>query len=219
MRSPVTSRTLARGIPEAARGDETVLIESMDFRPDLPSAFRGYDRTATDALLAQLDDARLALARERDELRRQFEAVQHDLDQHRERAQAVGDALVTAQLLAQELRAKAESQLAEERRELGAAREKLDQEADDLRSHARHEATEIVREARVRADRVIDEVANALGNYRTDTDEFLESARVKLDALVQEVLERMPASVPAPSREVETEEAEPEEDAPAAAVA
>jgi len=203
----------------AAYGDETVVMESSDFRPDLPSGFRGYDRSATDALLAKLDDARLALVRERDDLRRELEAAQLDLEQHRERAQAVGDALVTAQLIVNDLRDKAEAELAEERRELGAAKEKLDQETDELRSHARQEATEIVREARVRADRVVDEVANALGNYRTDTDEFLETARVKLDALVQEVLERMPASVPAPPRELETEEVEPEEDAPAAAVA
>lgn len=204
---------------ETVRSDETVLIESTDLRPDLPSSFRGYDRSATDALLAKLDDARLALVRERDDLRRELEAAQLDLEQHRGRAQAVGDALVTAQLIVNDLREKAEAELAEERRELGAAKEKLDQETDELRSHARQEATEIVREARVRADRVVDEVANALGNYRTDTDEFLETARVKLDALVQEVLERMPASVPAPPRELETEEAEPEEDAPAAAVA
>ena len=195
-------------------------MESTDLRPDLPTSFRGYDRAATDALLAKLDDARLVLVRERDELRREVESLRHDVEQHRERTQAVADALVTAQMVANELRAKAEGDLAEERRELAASKERLEHEADELRERARHEATEIVRESRVRADRVIDEVAHALRNYRTDTDEFLEEARLRLDSLVQEVLERMPASVPAPPLEVEIDvEAAPEDEAPQADVA
>jgi cell division initiation protein len=194
---------------------------------DLPVSFRGYDRAATEARLWQLEEQRKEVERQRDDVQRRLEEVTAEVEGHRSRAQAVADALVTAQRIANDLKASAEAELEAERRELSEALQRLEGEGAGIRSEARQEATEIVREARVRADRLIAEVGSALTDYEREADEFLGSSRDRLTALVHELLSRMPGSAPEyasadnePAAGAETEvAAEDDGDAPAAAVA
>jgi cell division septum initiation protein DivIVA len=170
------------------------MSSSKDKRLDLPSAFRGYDRAATDDLVRRLEVELDALLSERSKLRSELEATSGELEQLRRRESAVTDALVSAQQVAAGVRAQAEAERAEQHREVAGLKDAAAVEATEIREHARQEATEIVRESRVRADRVVDEVAIALKGYHADTDEFLDEARTRLDTLVQGVLERIPAT-------------------------
>ncbi len=161
---------------------------------ELPVGFRGYDRTATDALLARLEEGHRALAGERDALRVQVEKLTRELGQNQERMRVVADALVTAQLIAVNLRESAEADIENERREAAEERQRMVDEGAAIRAKARQQATEIIREARIRADRLIDEVVAALVEYRRDTDQFLDGTRERLDSLVHDLLDRIPGS-------------------------
>ena len=176
---------------------------------DLPVGFRGYDRAATDALVAKLEERGSMLQRERDDLRRRLDELTRELDEHEGRAQAVADALVTAQQIANNLRTSAEAEIEEQRREVAAAQERLNEEGSTIRTEARQEATEIVREARIRADRLIEEVVGALDAYQRDTGEFLSEGRERLVALVHDLLNRMPGSAPEHATPPADEPAEP----------
>jgi cell division initiation protein len=193
---------------------------------DLPVGFRGYDRASTDALLAKLVERGAALTRERDDLWRQVNDLTNDVEDYRKRSEAVADALVTAQRMALDLRANAEAEIAEQKREVESElavvqaeiaerereveseRDKLVDVGNEIRADARADATEIVREARIRADRLIDEVLDALRAYEDDTDGFLSDSRSRLVSLVRELIERIPGTAPAAPAEpdeVETE--------------
>jgi cell division septum initiation protein DivIVA len=207
---------------------------------DLPVGFRGYDRASTDALLTKLAERSAALTSERDDLWRQVQDLTGDVEEYRKRSEAVADALVTAQRMALDLRANAEAEIAEQKREVdglraaaeaelaererdvASEREKLVDVGNEIRSEARADATEIVREARIRADRLIDEVLDALRVYEDDADGFLSDSRTRLVSLVRELIERIPGTAPAAPEEqpeVETEivaEADEAHDTPAA---
>jgi cell division septum initiation protein DivIVA len=205
---------------------------------DLPVGFRGYDRASADALLTKLDERNAALMRERDELWRQVNDLTGEVEEYRKRSDAVADALVTAQRMALDLRANAEAEIAEQRREVDglrdaaeaafaerereveSEREKLVDAGNEIRSEARADATEIVREARIRADRLIDEVLDALRAYEDDADGFLSESRTRLVSLVRELIERIPGTAPSVPEEqpdeVETEIVAEADDTPAA---
>jgi cell division septum initiation protein DivIVA len=193
---------------------------AFESQPELPVAFRGYDRAATNAVLAKLEQTYAVLTRERDELRAHVGQLMRDLEEHQARSQAVGDALVTAQQAAAGLRAAAEADVERERQELAEERGKLVEEGATIRAEARREATEIVREARIRSDRLIGAVVAALEEYQRETDTFVSGTRERLVALVQEVLSRMPGSAPdfGPAPE-EAVDGEPEAPSAGAAVA
>ena len=203
------------------------MARRSDVPHDLPVGFRGYDRASTDALLAKLDERSAALVRERDDLSRQVSDLKRDVEEYRNRSEAVADALVTAQRMAldlranaeaeiaerqrevDDLRADAEAQIAERQREIESEREKLVDTGNEIRAEARADATEIVREARIRADRLIDEVLDALRAYENDADGFLSDSRTRLVSLVRELIDRIPGTAPAAPEEqpaeVETE--------------
>ena len=214
------------------------MARRSDVPHDLPVGFRGYDRASTDALLAKLDERSAALLRERDELWQQVNDLTQDVNEYRQRSEAVADALVTAQRMALDLRvsaeaeiaeqrrevdglrASAESELAEREREVESEREKLVDVGNEIRAEARADATEIVREARIRADRLIDEVLDALRAYEDDADGFLSESRTRLVSLVRELIERIPGTAPSVPEEqpaeVETEIVAEADDAPVA---
>jgi chromosome segregation ATPase len=183
---------------------------------DLPLRLRGYDRMATGALFASQEQRQRALAQERDDLRRRVDELTTELEQHRTRAQAVADALVTAQKIADDLRAAAQAEIEEERRGVAEEREQLQEEGAAIRSEARQEATEIVREARIRADRLIDEIVAALNAYQHEAEDFVSGSSERLTSLVHDLLTRMPGSAPelsvelAPEPEAEAD-AEPDQ--------
>jgi cell division septum initiation protein DivIVA len=169
---------------------------AFERQPVLPTGFRGYKRADTDAFLSLLEESHAGVVAERDELRRQVAELTRELDRHRGREQAVADALVTAQLAAEELRTTAAAEIEQERREAAEERARLAAEGSAIRAKARQEATEIVREARIRGDRLIGELVTLLQDHQRETDEFLTGTREKLETLVQDLLARMPGSAP-----------------------
>ncbi len=185
-------------------------------QPKLPVGFRGYDRRATDAVLAQLKEHNAALTGERDDLRRQVDELAEELERHRERVKAVADALVTAQVIAVDLRKAAEAEIEEERRGASEAQQRLTDEGLAIRAKARQDATEIIREARIRADKLIEEVVAALEEYRQDTDQFLSGTRERLDSLVRDLLGRIPGSA---AEDFPPAQDEAEDEAPSAGAA
>ena len=219
------TKPLAWGIvPRNTWGDGAIVARRSDAPHDLPVGFRGYDRASTDALVAQLAERNAALTRERDDLRQQITDLTGDVEEYRKRSEAVADALVTAQRIALDLRANAEAEIAEQKREvdgfraeaeaeiaelhreLDAEREKLVDTGNEIRAEARADATEIVREARIRADRLIDEVLDALRAYEDDADGFLSESRTRLVSLVRELIDRIPGTAPAvPEEPVEVD--------------
>lgn len=182
----------------------------------LPTGFRGYDRSATDSFLADLERRHTALAAERDSLRRRLDELTGELEQHRSRSQAVADALVTAQKVALDLREAALAEIEEERRDVEDERRRLVDEGLAIRTEARQEATEIVREARIRADRLIEEIVAALADYQRETDEFVTGTRERLTSLVHDLLNRIPGSAPEPAPVAAETEETPEPEAPSA---
>lgn len=200
--------------PPAADSDRMANVPSS--LSELPLRLRGYDRTAAGALFASQEQRHRALAQERDDLRKRVDELTTELEQHRTRAQAVADALVTAQKIADDLRTAAQAEIEEERRGVAEEREQLQEEGASIRSEARQEATEIVREARIRADRLIDEIVAALSAYQHEAEDFVSGSSERLTSLVHDLLTRMPGSAPelavelAPEPEAEAE-AEPEE--------
>ncbi|HEU5363542.1 MAG TPA: DivIVA domain-containing protein [Gaiellaceae bacterium] len=163
---------------------------------EVPLRFRGYDRAAAGTLFAALEQRQRMLAQERDDLRLRVEELAEELEQHRTRAQAVADALVTAQKIAVDLRTAAEADIEEERRGVAEEREHLLDEGATIRADARQEATEIVREARIRADRLIEEIVAALNVYQHEAEDFVSGSGERLTSLVHELLTRMPGSAP-----------------------
>ena len=179
----------------------------------LPIARRGYDRDATLALLAEQEQRRAAVVRERDELQQEVDSLRSELEGHRSRVSAVAEALVTAQEVAADLRATTAAEMETERSKIDEERKQLVEEGATIRADARQEATEIVREARVRAERLAHEVVAALREYQLEADQFLDRTRERLDSLVGDLVGRIPASVPeAPA----TAEPVAEEEPPAA---
>lgn len=184
---------------------------------ELPLRFRGYDRTAAGALFASQEQRLRAVGQERDDLRRRVDELTTELEQHRTRADAVADALVTAQKIAVDLRAAAEAEIEEERRGVAEEREQLNEEGTVIRAEARQEATEIVREARIRADRLIEEIVAALNAYQHEAEDFVSGSSDRLTSLVHDLLTRMPGSAPELALEPEPEsesdlvEVEPED--------
>jgi len=193
------------------------MFKSGDSERELPVGFRGYDRDATDEAFSKLEKRH---ARERDELNRQIESLVKEVETHRQRATAVADALVTAQKMAMDLRASAETEIDELRRQVESEREALVEEGAAIKAEARQEATEIVREARIRADRLIGELVTVLEEYRRDTDAFVSGTSERLHSLVSDLLGRIPGSAPdlpaTPDEADAPDEAEPE--APAAGI-
>ena len=200
-------------MPRAADSDRMANVPSS--LSELPLRFRGYDRTAAGALFASQEQRLRALGQERDDLRRRVDELTTELEQHRNRADAVADALVTAQKIAVDLRAAAEAEIEEERRGVAEEREQLNEEGTVIRAEARQEATEIVREARIRADRLIEEIVAALNAYQHEAEDFVSGSSDRLTSLVHDLLTRMPGSAPELAFEPEAEsdlvEVEPED--------
>ena len=186
------------------------MSRASEAQPELPVGFRGYGREATDAILAQLGEQNTALASERDDLRRQVDELAQELEYHRARVKAVADALVTAQMVAVDLREAAAAEIERQRREAVAEQQLLTDEGLAIRAKARQDATEIIREARIRADKLIDEVVAALEEYRHDTDHFLSGTRERLDSLVRDLLGRIPGSAAEDFPPAQDDEAEDE---------
>ncbi len=173
--------------------------------PELGSSLRGYDRAQTDDFLQRLEDSFHKLVSERDALRskadeaeRKAAALETELAEHRERRQAVADALITAQSLANEVRAAAEQEVAADRRDAATAKGDALQEAAEIRAGAQQEAADLLRDARTRADRLIDDVQRGIREQQHEAEHLLDDTKERLGSLVRDLLSRLEPAAGAP---------------------
>jgi cell division septum initiation protein DivIVA len=135
---------------------------------ELPSSFRGYDRAATHAFLARVEDAYRELVTERDELLERSEALERELGEFREQAHAVSLALVRAE----ELRVEAE------------------RDAEAIRSEAEHVAAEALEQAHREADHILSQASRRADALVVDAEELIDSAKEHITGLVRDLFER-----------------------------
>jgi len=186
----------AKAIEEAAKPAER--SEPFARPPVLGSSFRGYDRAQTDAFLQRLEDSFHKLTSERDALRSKAEeaerraaSLEQELAEHRARQQAVADALVTAQSLANEVRSAAEQEVADERRDAAMAKGEALQESAEIRAKAQQDAAELLREARARADRLVEDVQRGIREQQHEAEHLLDDTKERLGSLVRDLLSRL----------------------------
>jgi len=195
----------------AAKSDETPAKpagEPFGRPPVLGSSFHGYDRAQTDAFLQRLEESFHKLTSERDALKASAEAAERraasletELAEHRARQQAVADALIMAQSLANEVRTAAEQEVADDRRDAAMAKAEALQEAAETRARAEQEAAEVQREARERADRLIEDVQRGIREQQHEAEHLLDDTKERLGSLVRDLLTRLEpeaGSAPAP---------------------
>ncbi len=166
--------------------------------PAFPTALRGYDREATDAFLRKLEEAFSGLIKQRNELRAEVEKangrvteLEAEVADHRKKTQAVGDALITAQELADRARARANVEREEILRGVEGARDEARRHADAIRADASRQAAEIIREAQVTAERLIVEARSGIEQRRLEAESFLDDTRERLGSLVRDLIGRV----------------------------
>ena len=176
------------------------MARRSDVPHDLPVGFRGYDRASTDALLAKLDERSAALLRERDELWQQVNDLTQDVNEYRQRSEAVADALVTAQRMALDLKANAIAEIEEQKREVEAERAVAEaeiaerrREVDGLRASAESELAEREREVESEREKLVDVGNEIRAEARADATEIVREARIRADRLIDEVLDALRA--------------------------
>jgi cell division septum initiation protein DivIVA len=129
-------------LPEGQRGDKTTAgirnprRISLSSENELPTSFRGYDRAATHAFLARVEENYRGLVAERDELLNRVEALERELNEFREQHHAAGRALVRVE----QLRVEAE-------RDAEAIRSEAQRAASMVQEHAERAAEAAVRDA------------------------------------------------------------------------
>jgi cell division septum initiation protein DivIVA len=154
----------------------------------LPKARRGFEETATRALLAEAAAALSAVTAERDELKQQAADV-GDAAAGAD-AEAIGNVLLTAKRMADELVATATEEAAAVIRDAEAER-------DEVVSRAKAEAASVVDEAETRIDDLRNKeeaLRQSLADHRHTLVAFLQSALAQL-----EDVESLSAAVPEPA--------------------
>lgn len=178
----------------ARRPDDrnTVGMSSDDLprSPDLPTAFRGYARNATDAFLFTLEESFHRLTADRDQLRARVEELGRELAHHEQQVQAVGDALVGAQTIAATARAQAELKAEEIARDAEARKSEAVREAADIRARAEQDAAATIRDAEATAGRVVAEMQRRF-EKREHEAQAIDDARERLSSFVRDLLGRV----------------------------
>jgi cell division initiation protein len=112
----------------------------MDLTPldvryqEFPTAFRGYQKAAVRAYLAQVAEAMEALIRENEALREKLRALEEESARLKEAEGELKRAVVAAERIARELKAQAEREAELIRKEAMAAKEQVLREAaEELR--------------------------------------------------------------------------------------
>jgi cell division septum initiation protein DivIVA len=161
--------------------------------PDLKVGRRGYDVAATDAFLARLEKSFHELTTERDALKEHVGELEQELVQHREQHDAVADALITAQTLAREVRARAEAEVESDRAEAAAAKTIAESEAAQIKAKAEEEAAAIVANAQVESAKLVGQMQEDVRAKQHEAETILDDAKSKVESLVHELLDRLPA--------------------------
>lgn len=159
---------------------------------ELPRSLRGFDVDATRGLLANVAGALAAVTRERDDLRKQVDALSVQASQNPTDAERLGAVLLTAKRAGEDLVAKATDEAAEIRADSEQMRAEVEIERVELLARVRAEADTMVREAATTVEalkREAEELRQSIAARRQELATFLQSA---LDQL-QEVESERPA--------------------------
>jgi len=169
---------------------------------ELPTAFRGYDREATDKLLRQVEERYNAATAEQGELRSRAERAEqrvHELEDelaaHRERTKAVGEALITAEKVKTESEREAAELRDRAQLEASVIREDAERQAAEARAQAERDAEAIVREAESRRESLVQEVQRSLEARQHEAEHLLDDTRERLSTLVRDLLARVTGGV------------------------
>jgi cell division septum initiation protein DivIVA len=187
-----------------------VLANRSSQVPDLPIAFRGYDRDAIDQFLEEVEGAYVDLAAERDELREQVARLTRDLEHYRRHEDQAKEALARAEQVAAGLKVQAQRELEEQRRtlerELEEGRATLERErqaaeaeraqilrqAEFARSGAQAEADAIVHGARAEAERLTHELTARASAQSQAAERVLDDTRARLATMVTDLIRQLP---------------------------
>lgn len=175
---------------------------------ELPSSFRGYDRAATDAFLARVEEGYRGLVAERDELldrlaraESRSEALERELSDFREQAHALGRALVRAEELrveaerdAEAIRSEAERFASEVQEQAERAAEAAAHEAESTRTLFERQAAEARERAHREAENILSQASRRADDLVVDAEELMNSAKEHLTGLVRDLFERAGAT-------------------------
>ena len=178
--------------------------------PNLPIAFRGYDRDAIDEFLEEVETAYIDLASERDALRDQVDKLTRDVARYRQHEDQAKEALARAEQVAAGLKVQAQREIDEQRaaldREVEASRSLLDgdraaaeaerdemlRQAEFVRSTAQAEAEALVHGARMDAERMTHELTARASAQSQAAERILDDTRARLAAMVTDLIKQLP---------------------------
>lgn len=178
--------------------------------PNLPIAFRGYDRDAIDQYLEEVEAAYVDLAAERDELRDDVARLSRDVERYRKHEDQAKEALARAEQVAAGLRVQAEREIEEQRaaleREIDASRALIDsdrqaaqterdeiiRQAELIRTGAQAEADALVHGARMDAERLTHELTARASAQSVAAERVLDDTRARLAAMVTDLIKQLP---------------------------
>jgi cell division initiation protein len=156
--------------------DQTKLIEERS----LPTAFRGYDRGATDDLLAKMEEILRDLLSERSDAQARVAELEKHIAEGRQHQEAVTEALVEAA----RVRADAE-------REAKELKARCTREGELTKSESKSKADETVRTAEARAEKILDDArlrARAYEQEIRDAGQLAQQTRARLTSFLESLL-------------------------------
>ena len=128
-------------------------VSPLDLRQQrFRSSFRGFDKVEVTAFLAAVADDYEQALRETDRLRQDVTRLEALISEHREHEKNLRNTLMTAQKLADDIRANA------------------DDEAKRITRHAEEDATRILRDAESRSDQLLDKTQARLEDVQREID-------------------------------------------------
>ena len=134
-------------------GEKRMNVSPLDLRQQrFRSSFRGFDKVEVTAFLAAVADDYEQALRETDRLRQDVTRLEALIGEHREHEKNLRNTLMTAQKLAEDIKANA------------------DDESKRITRHSEEEATRIVRDAESRSDLLLDKTQARLEDVQREID-------------------------------------------------
>ena len=134
-------------------GETRMNVSPLDLRQQrFRSSFRGFDKVEVTAFLAAVADDYEQALRETDRLRQDVTRLEALISEHREHEKNLRNTLMTAQKLADDIKANA------------------DDEAKRIARHAEEDATRIIRDAEGRSEQLLDKTQARLEDVQREID-------------------------------------------------
>ena len=134
-------------------GETRMNVSPLDLRQQrFRSSFRGFDKVEVTAFLAAVADDYEQALRETDRLRQDVTRLEALIGEHREHEKNLRNTLMTAQKLADDIKANA------------------DDEAKRIARHAEEDATRIIRDAEGRSEQLLDKTQARLEDVQREID-------------------------------------------------